>query len=127
MRPSAEYRDPTQDEWTEFHEHFLRRKVSLGDCHRPYGSDCSHEHACIRCIRCQFLQVDTTQVYRLTEIEDNLHARIDEAKANSWLGDDDQLLVTLGHLDNKKQQVQQMLDTLPTRLLTAVPASATAP
>lgn len=40
------------------------------------------------------LQVDTAQVDRLTEIQDNLSARVDEAKANSWLGDVDQLLVT---------------------------------
>jgi hypothetical protein len=73
------------------------------------------------------LQVDTAQVDRLTEIQDNLSARVDEAKANSWLGDVDQLLVTLGHLDSKKQQVQRMLETLPTPLLTAVPASDPAP
>ncbi len=124
LRPSTEYRDPTQQEWAAFHEHFLRRKVSLGDCHRPYGSDCSHEHACIRC---QFLQIDPAHVGRLAEIEDNLHARVDEAKANSWLGDVDQLLVTLGHLDSKKDQVQRMLDTLPTPLLTAVPDVAPFP
>lgn len=41
------------------------------------------------------LQVDTAQVGRLTEIQDNLSARVDEAKANSWLGDVDQLLVSV--------------------------------
>lgn len=116
LRPSEEYREPTQQEWTEFNEHFLRRKISLGDCRRPYGSSCSHEHACIRC---QFLQVDPAQVNQLTDIGNNLHARVEEATANSWLGDVDQLLVTLGHLDHKKEQVQRMLDTLPTPLIAA--------
>lgn len=121
LRPSHEYREPTQLEWAEFNDHFLRRKISLGDCRRPYGSDCSHEHACIRC---QFLQVDPDQAGQLSTIGDNLHARIHEAKANSWLGDVDQLLVTLEHLDSKKEQVQRMLETLPTPLLTAVTPAA---
>ncbi len=116
LRPSQEYREPTQQEWTEFEEHFLRRKVSLGNCRRAYGSGCSHEHACIRC---QFLQVHPAQMGQLNAIEANLRARVDEAGANSWLGDVDQLLVTLGHLDRKKEQVQQMLASLPTPLLTA--------
>ncbi len=111
LRPSAEYREPTQAEWAEFDEHFMRRKISLGDCRRPYGSGCTHEHACIRC---QFLQVDPAQASQLDSIEANLHARVDEARANSWLGDVDQLLVTLEHLEHKKADVQTMLDTLPT-------------
>lgn len=45
-RPAEEYRDPTDAEWAEFEQHFRRRKLALGDCYRPYGSDCPHEHAC---------------------------------------------------------------------------------
>ena len=42
---SSEQRTATGDEWGEFEQHFLLRKVALGDCHRPYGTPCVHEHA----------------------------------------------------------------------------------
>lgn len=51
-RPSHEYRQPTADELQVFADHFGRRRVELGDCVRPYGSGCTHEHACIRCNFC---------------------------------------------------------------------------
>jgi hypothetical protein len=35
LRHSAEQRTATGDEWAEFEQHFLLRKVALGDCHRP--------------------------------------------------------------------------------------------
>ncbi|MGW7262318.1 NUDIX hydrolase [Streptomyces sp. NPDC054842] len=35
IRPTDEYRDVTADEWSEFEEHFDRRKVELGSCGRP--------------------------------------------------------------------------------------------
>ena len=49
LRPSEEYRLPTDEEWEEFLGHFARRKVALGDCGRAYGTSCVHEHSCIRC------------------------------------------------------------------------------
>jgi hypothetical protein len=49
LRPSEEYREPTDSEWTEFRDHFSLRKVALGTCHRPYGTPCPHEQACVRC------------------------------------------------------------------------------
>jgi hypothetical protein len=48
-RSPEEYRKPTGQEWTEFEQHFQKRRLELGDCGRPYGSPCKHEHACIRC------------------------------------------------------------------------------
>ncbi|WP_344596663.1 hypothetical protein [Actinomadura vinacea] len=45
-RPAEEYRDPTDQEWLDFQQHFELRKVSLGNCGRPYGTPCQHEHAC---------------------------------------------------------------------------------
>jgi hypothetical protein len=42
-----EYKPVTDSEWSEFAEHFDRRKVELGGCARPYGSACQHEHACL--------------------------------------------------------------------------------
>lgn len=47
MRPEAEYREPTDEEWQEFQQHFELRKLELGDCGRPYGTPCKHEHACL--------------------------------------------------------------------------------
>ncbi|MFI6010179.1 IS5 family transposase [Streptomyces sp. NPDC051243] len=49
MRPSEEYRTPTDEEWNEFLGHFERRKVAPGDCGRAYGASCQHEHSCVRC------------------------------------------------------------------------------
>jgi hypothetical protein len=34
-RPFGEMRPASGDEWDEFEQHFLLRKVALGDCHRP--------------------------------------------------------------------------------------------
>jgi len=49
LRPSEEYRSPTEEEWEEFLGHFERRKVSIGTCGRSFDSPCVHEHACVRC------------------------------------------------------------------------------
>jgi hypothetical protein len=43
--PADEYRPPTDAEWTEFEDHFDKRKVELGTCGRPYGTPCQHEFA----------------------------------------------------------------------------------
>ena len=45
LRPSEEYRAPTDQEWTEFLGHFERRKVATGTCGRAFGTPCIHEHA----------------------------------------------------------------------------------
>jgi integrase len=41
LRPSEEYRVPTDQEWQEFLGHFERRKVSLGTCARAFGTPAS--------------------------------------------------------------------------------------
>ncbi|GAA2417595.1 hypothetical protein GCM10010255_66010 [Streptomyces coeruleofuscus] len=69
IRPTDEYRDTTADEWTEFEEHFDRRKVGLGSCGRPYGIPCQHEHACIRC---PLLHVNPRMLAGLSELEADL-------------------------------------------------------
>jgi len=46
LRPSEEYRTPSDEEWTEFLGHFERRKVAIGDCGRSYDTPCIHEHSC---------------------------------------------------------------------------------
>lgn len=92
IRPADEYRDPTDEEWTEFQQHFQERKLELGTCGRPYGSSCQHEHACIRC---PVLRVDPRQRTRLVEIANNLRDRIREAELNGWRGEIDGLTVSL--------------------------------
>jgi integrase len=92
LRPAAEYREPTEQEWREFQMHWELRKVELGDCGRPYGTPCVHEHACIRCA---MLRVDPRQKGRLAEIINNLKDRISEAKANGWGGEVQGLQVSL--------------------------------
>ncbi len=44
QRPEAEYREPTDQEWRDFQQHFQERKLELGQCGRPYGTSCEHEH-----------------------------------------------------------------------------------
>ncbi|MEU9791135.1 tyrosine-type recombinase/integrase [Streptomyces sparsogenes] len=44
-RPKEEYRDPTPEEWSDFQEHFDKRRIELGSCGRPCGTPCTHEQA----------------------------------------------------------------------------------
>ncbi|RMI47914.1 site-specific integrase [Actinomadura harenae] len=101
-RPSEEYRTPTDDEWEEFLSHFVRRKLALGDCGRAYGTSCEHEHACVRC---PLLRMDPNERPRLERIHDNLVERITEAEEHGWLGDLEQLGVTLAAAKGKLAQL----------------------
>lgn len=92
IRPEAEHREATDDEWREFQQHFHARKLELGTCGRPYGTPCRHEHACIRC---PSLQLDPRARPRLVEIVRNLKDRIQEARMNNWLGEVQGLEVSL--------------------------------
>jgi hypothetical protein len=99
VRPNEEYRQPTAEELQAFADHFGRRRVELGDCVRPYGSGCTHEHACIRC---QFLTLHPDAGHRLNAIEQDLRQRIGTAQQQNWLADVEQLRVTLKRLEEKK-------------------------
>ncbi|MGW2648452.1 tyrosine-type recombinase/integrase [Streptomyces sp. NPDC001393] len=102
MRPSEEYRTPTDEEWEEFLGHFELRKVSLGTCGRAYGTPCIHEHACVRC---SMLRPDPAQRPRLAEIRDNLIARIEEAEREGWRGEIAGLKVSLAGAEAKLAQL----------------------
>ncbi|MDQ3151025.1 MAG: site-specific integrase, partial [Actinomycetota bacterium] len=104
LRPSEEYRVPTDEEWTEFLGHFERRKVSTGTCGRAFGAPCIHEHACIRC---SMLWPDPTQHDRLKEIRDNLTDRIAEAEREGWLGEVDGLKISLIGAEDKLAQIER--------------------
>ena len=99
--------EPTQAEWDEFIEHFGQRKIALGNCHRPYGSDCVHEHACVRCDYCQ---IDPSPAGRLDEIRNNLRTQVEEAQRNQWLGDVAQLRITIEHADRKARKLRVRSD-----------------
>lgn len=79
LRPVGEDRIADSDEWAEFEQHFLLRRVALGECHRPYGTPCVHEHACTRC---RFLRVDPAQLGRINEMTENAEQRLVEAQDN---------------------------------------------
>jgi integrase len=108
LRPSEEYRAPTDAEWQQFLGHFERRKVATGTCGRAFGTPCAHEHACIRC---PMLWPDPAQQHRLTEIRDNLTARIAEAEREGWLGEMEGLKISLAGAEDKLTQISRRTNT----------------
>jgi hypothetical protein len=105
LRPSEEYRTPTDAEWADFIGHFEHRKVSVGDCGRSYETPCIHEHSCLRC---PLLRPDPTARPRLITIRDNLIARIAEAESQRWLGEAEGLKVSLAGARAKLAQMDQI-------------------
>jgi hypothetical protein len=87
-----EYRAPHSRKGTNSTSPSPNAKIVLGSCHRPYGADCVHEHACIRC---NFLQVQPGQAGRLADIKANLQAQVEEAQHDKCPGDVDQLRLTI--------------------------------
>jgi hypothetical protein len=78
LRPSEEYRTPTDEEWQEFLGHFERRPL---------------------------LRVSPDQRPRLADIRDNLIIRIDEAHREGWTGEAEGLKVSLAAANAKLAQV----------------------
>ena len=105
LRPTQEYRTPTEHEWQEFLGHFEHRKVALGTCGRSYATACIHEHSCLRC---PLLRPDPTQRHRLLDVRDNLIARIDEARREGWLGEVEGLQISLAGARAKLVQLDQI-------------------
>lgn len=105
LRPSEEYRIPTDAEWQEFVGHFERRRVALGDCGRSYATPCVHEHSCLRC---QLLRPSPQQRDRITTIRDNLNDRIAEAIREGWTGEIEGLKVSLAGAEQKLAQLDEM-------------------
>ena len=119
LRPAAEYRVPTDEEWDEFLGHFERRKVALGDCGRSYDTPCIHEHSCLRC---PLLRPDPAQRPRLVQICDSLTARIAEAEASHWLGEAEGLKVSLAGARHKLAQMDQITARRATAVSLGMPA-----
>lgn len=104
LRPSEEYRIPTDEEWQEFLGHFERRKVSIGTCARAFSTPCIHEYACVRC---PMLWPEPTQRGRVVEIRANLTARIAEAECEGWHGEVEGLRVSLAGAKDKLDQLDR--------------------
>ncbi|RFA06578.1 integrase [Subtercola boreus] len=109
LRPSGEYREPTDSEWDEFLGHFVKRKVELGTCGRSYGSGCQHEHACVRC---PMLRPDPSQQLRLEQIIANLRERLTEARDQGWLGEVEGLQTSLSAAEQKLTQMRRTATNL---------------
>jgi integrase-like protein len=105
LRPTEEYRTPTDEEWAEFVGHFEHRKVAVGDCGRSYDTPCIHEHSCLRC---PLLRPDPAARPRLENIHDNLIARIAEAQSHRWYGEAEGLRVSLAGARAKLAQMEQI-------------------
>ncbi|GGU43045.1 hypothetical protein GCM10010289_74830 [Streptomyces violascens] len=105
LRPEIEYPEVTPEEWADFEEHFDKRKVELGNCARPYGTPCNHEHACIRC---PMLQVNPKMLPRLAEIEKDLLLRRKRAQEEHWLGEVEGIDSTLTFLRAKQAEAARL-------------------
>jgi hypothetical protein len=105
LRPTEEYRTPTDEEWAEFVGHFEHRKVAVGDCGRSYDTPCIHEHSCLRC---PLLRPNPAARPRLEQIRDNLIARIAEAESHRWHGEAEGLKVSLAGAHAKLAQMDQI-------------------
>lgn len=101
LRPSEEYRRPTDAEWEEFLGHFERRRLALGDCGRAYGTGCIHEHSCVRC---PLLRVDpaTTPPGRHPRQPHHPHRG---SRAQSWVGEAEGLRVSLAATREKLAEI----------------------
>ncbi len=104
LRPTDEYRVPSDEEWQEFLGHFEQRKVATGICGRAFGTPCIHEHSCLRC---SMHWPSPDQRHRIAEIRDNLAARIAEAEREGWLGEIEGLKISLAGASDKLAQIDR--------------------
>ena len=104
LRPTEEYRTPTDAEWEQFLGHFERRKLATGLCGRAVGTPCTHEHSCLRCA---LHWPDPAQRSRIAEIRDNLLARIAEAEHEGWPGEVEGLKISLAGAQDKLAQIDR--------------------
>ena len=121
LRPSEEYRTPTDEEWAQFVGHFERRKVAVGDCGRSYDTPCIHEHSCLRC---PLLRPDPAARPRLEQIRDNLLARIAEAESRRWFGEAEGLKVSLAGARAKLAEMDQIAARRHSAVTLGIPSFA---
>ena len=83
IRPEAEYREPTDEEWAGSDSTSTNANSSWA----PAAGPTEHPANTNTCIRCPMLRVDPKQRDRIAEIIANLSDRIKEAELNDWLGE----------------------------------------
>jgi hypothetical protein len=83
---------------------FELRKVATGTCGRAFGTPCIHEHSCLRC---SMHWPSPAQRPRITEIHDNLIARIAEAEREGWHGEAEGLKISLAGARDKLAQIDR--------------------
>lgn len=105
-RPTDEYRPPSAAELAEFGAHFGLRRIEMGNCVRPYGTPCVHEHACLRC---PFQQIEPAELPKLDKVRADISRRIEQARAKQWLGDIAQLETTLARVEDKRDGLLRLL------------------
>ena len=105
LRPSEEYRTPTDEEWAEFVGHFERRKVAVGDCGRSYDTAL---HPRTQLSALPAAAPGPAARPRLEQIRDNLLARIAEAESHHWYGEAEGLKVSLAGANAKLAQMDQI-------------------
>jgi integrase-like protein len=124
LRPSEEYRVPTDKEWQEFLGHFELRKVATGTCGRAFGTPCIHEHSCLRC---PLHWPSPDQRPRIAEIRDNLLTRITEAEREGWLGEAEGLRISLAGAQDKLTQIDRRSHTSTDLAMPAINPHPTPP
>lgn len=97
--------------WREFQQHFRERKLELGECARPYGTPCQHEHACFSAV--QACAWTPRPGPRLAEIIANLNDRIQEARLNGWLGEVEGLKTSRDAAARKLASLDRMRERQP--------------
>jgi len=93
--------------------------VAVGDCGRSYDTPCIHEHSCLRC---PLLRPDPAERDRLTQIRDNLLARIAEAETHRWFGEAEGLKVSLAGARSKLAEMDQISARRSTAVHLGIPS-----
>lgn len=102
-RPESEYREPTDEEWDEFHADFDKRELELGSCGRAFGTPCVHEHACLRC---PMLRVNPARKDRLIRKKASIEKDLITAQRQGWVGEIGILQITLAGAEQKLKQME---------------------
>ncbi|HVB46455.1 MAG TPA: site-specific integrase [Streptosporangiaceae bacterium] len=104
LRPADEYRDVTSTEWSDFEDHFAKRKIAIGDCMRAYGTSCVHEYACEQC---KLARPDPGAKPRLQRTRDSLHEQAGEARERGWHGETERLTYIIAGIQDKLDQIER--------------------
>jgi len=104
LRPADEYRDVSETEWSEFEDHFAKRKIAIGDCMRAYGTNCVHEYACEQC---KLARPDAGAKPRLQRTHAGLLEQVEEARERGWRGEVERLNYILGGIQDKLDEIER--------------------